>query len=170
MNFNKHVKATIKTVAHKVFILSKIRRYINEKAALSLFKTMVWPFFDYDDFIYEAANNALLTKLQRLFNRSLRVVFINREAQSRVELYRKAYVVPLEQPQFVDNRNLLTRAHNKKLLHVPYPKCEKVKNSVAYKGSILWNELSTERQQAESYDIFKNETKKYDHTRYFELN
>ena len=62
--------------------------------------------------------------------------------------------------KYVDNRNLLTRAHGKKLLLVNMPRTEKYKKSVAYKGAIAWNNLSLEAQTAESYEAFKLKCKK----------
>ena len=49
LTFTNHIKKTIKTIAHKVYILSKVRKYITEAATLTLLKTMVLPFFDYGD-------------------------------------------------------------------------------------------------------------------------
>ena len=60
----------------------------------------------------------------------------------------------------MDNRNLLTRAHGKKLLLVNMPRTVKYKKSVAYKGAIAWNNLSLEAQTAESYEAFKLKCKK----------
>ena len=64
------------------------------------------------------------------------------------------------QPKYVDNRNLLTRAHGKKLLLCPRPRTERFKNSVVYTTAKCWNELSLDEQRASSYNSFKLKTKK----------
>ena len=48
LTFTNYIKKAIKTIAHKVYILFKVRKYITEAAALTLLKTMVLPFFDYE--------------------------------------------------------------------------------------------------------------------------
>ena len=176
LTFTNHVKKTIKSVAHKVYILSRVRKYITEVAALSLLKTMVLPFFDYGDLLYESTNQTYLLKLQRLLNRALRNVFMNGSNLSVKELHVKANLVPLcdrrrvhllqfmylrsQKTEYVDNRNLLTRAHGKKLLRVNMPRTEKYKKCVAYKGAIIWNSLTIEDQSAESYNAFKMQSKR----------
>ena len=171
LTFTNHIKKTIKSIAHKVYILSKVRKYITKAATLTLLKTMVLPFFDYGDYLYESGGQNYLLKLQRLLNRALRLVFNNSNNLSVKQLHVKSNLLPLndrrnvhilqcmfqraQKSRYVDNRNLLTRAHGKKLLLVNMPRTEKYKKSVAYKGAIAWNNLSLEAQTAESYEAFK---------------
>ena len=58
------------------------------------------------------------------------------------------------QPKYIDNRNLLTRAHGKNLLLCPRPRTERFKNSVVYTTAKCWNELSLDEQHASSYNSF----------------
>ena len=55
LSFNHHVSTVIKVVAYKVNLLSKIRRYLTENVALKIYKSMILPYFDYGDVIYDAA-------------------------------------------------------------------------------------------------------------------
>ena len=55
------------------------------------------------------------------------------------------------EPRYIDNRNLITREHRKKLMVVVKPNSEKVKNSLLYKGSKLWNSLTIAHQTCETY-------------------
>ena len=176
LTFTNHIKKTIKTIAHKIYILSKVRKYITEAATLTLLKTMVLPFFDYGDYLYESGGQNYLLKLQRLLNTALRLVFNNSNNLSVKQLHVKSNLLPLndrrnvhilqcmfqraQKSRYLDNRNLLTRAHGKKLLLVNMPRTEKSKKSVAYKGAIAWNNLSLKAQTAESYEAFKLKCKK----------
>ena len=63
-------------------------------------------------------------------------------------------------PKFVDNRNLLTRNGDKKLLKVLQPSKEKTKKGIQFKGSNLWNSLSPQHQRANNYKSFKFITKR----------
>ena len=78
-----------------------------------------------------------------------------RQAHMLHFMYKRA-----QQPKFIDNRNLLTRAHDKKLLVVYQPKTEKVKSCLAYKGSIAWNMLDINIESSATSNNFKFKTKK----------
>ena len=69
-------------------------------------------------------------------------------------MYKRAKI-----PKYVDNRNLLTRAHNKKILKVLRPNLELSKHSIKFKGSVLWNSLDAGLQSASSYKSFKGKSK-----------
>ena len=73
LNFNKHIDYVRKITSHKIFTLSKIRRFIDEYTATHIYKTMISPIFDYGDVIYEGGNKGRLDKLQRIQNRGLRI-------------------------------------------------------------------------------------------------
>ena len=51
LNFNKHVNEMIKIVSHKLYLLSRIRIYLNKKASNIIFKTMVLSIMENGDII-----------------------------------------------------------------------------------------------------------------------
>ena len=102
---------------------------------------MILPYFDYADIFYEATTVQNLSKLQRLQNRALRIVTQSKATDiSTKDLHLSMNVTPLrvrrehhlmnfmykraEIQKYVDNRNLLTRAHDKKILKVLRPNLE----------------------------------------------
>ena len=120
---------------------------------------------------------ANLEKLQRLQNRALRcIVGPNHGNLSTDQLHAELKLCKLAThrkqhlanfmfkisvvPCYVDNRNLITRECKKKLMVGIKPNIEKVKGSILYKGSILWNHLSIEHQSSHTYESFKFKTKK----------
>ena len=64
------------------------------------------------------------------------------------------------QPRYVDNRNLLTRAQDKKLLLCPKANTELMKKSVLYNTAKHWNNLRLDEQQASHYSSFKAKSKR----------
>ena len=48
LSFHSHLNNTIKLVAHKIFLLHKIRSYITENAAIKIYKAMILPYLDYE--------------------------------------------------------------------------------------------------------------------------
>ena len=177
LNFTKHINNIIKTVSHKLILLSKTRQFITQAASVRIYNSMILPYMDYGDVVYQAATSDLLCKLQRLQNRALRIITkYDDNYQSTTAIHQSLRILPLSrrryvhtnnfaykrsiQPKYVDNRNLLTRAHGKKLLLCPRPRTERFKNSVVYTTAKCWNELSLDEQRASSYNSFKLKTKK----------
>ena len=72
LDFEAHAKATLKIASHKIKILSKIRMYLTETQALTIYKQKVLPYFDYGDVLYIGSYRRTLRKLQRQQNRALR--------------------------------------------------------------------------------------------------
>ena len=185
MGFEHHMKKSIQDnrpyirpyIRHnKVWLLSKLRRYVNLKSAEIIFKTMILPYFDFADIFNEATTVQILSKLQRLQNRALRIVTQSKATDiSTKDLHLSMNVTPLrlrrehhlmnfmykgaEIPKYVDIRNLLTRVHDKKILKVLRPNLELSKNSIKFKGSVLWNSLDAGLQSASSYKSFKAKSK-----------
>ena len=95
MTFHQHIGNVFKLVAHKLFLLQKCRGFLTQEIALRIYKTKVLPYFDYCDVIYSGVANTLLTKLQRLQNRGLRICLKSppRESTLRLHLYAQVYHV-----------------------------------------------------------------------------
>ena len=76
--FNAYVNNTIRLVSHKKILLHKIRCYINENAAITIYKSMILPYIDYGDIFFMKSNSAQVQKLQSLQNRALKFCFISK--------------------------------------------------------------------------------------------
>ena len=63
----------VNNISHKLYIFSKIRRFLSINAALDIYKTMVLPYFDYGDVVFMFSNGGLLKKLDRLNVRGLKI-------------------------------------------------------------------------------------------------
>ena len=49
LTFEHHANETTRMVAHKLYLLSKIRKYINTQQAITIYRSMIVPYFDYGD-------------------------------------------------------------------------------------------------------------------------
>ena len=47
LQFNDHIKNNIKKAGHKVYMLSRVRQYVNTNTALTIFKSMILPYTEY---------------------------------------------------------------------------------------------------------------------------
>ena len=175
LNFQKHVKSIIKTLSYKIYLLSKIRPFLTEKAAVLIYKSMVLPYIDYGDTFYFSCTKDLLNKLQRMQNRALKIIFrLNRRFPTK-ELHQTAGVLMLDKrremhllnlmykrskiDQYIDARSINTRAHRGTLMLIERPTLDKFRASVKFAGATLWNSLPTELQTINTYNSFRYQTK-----------
>ena len=171
LSFNYHVRTVSNMVSYKVNLLAKIRKFLDEKVALKIYKSMILPYLDYGDIIYNTASQEGLDKLQRLQNRCLKICknlsirFDTKELHSitkfpMLETRRRAHInnfmyKRLKKVSLVDTRDIRTRAHDAPLFKIKIPKNEAYKRSVQYAGAVQWNSLSKETRNVESFDRFK---------------
>ena len=73
LNFNKHIKDMKELISHKIYILSKIRKYITFEASIYIFKTMILSLIEYGDIIYNGTTQSNLDDIEKLFFRGLRI-------------------------------------------------------------------------------------------------
>ena len=148
LSMSKHISNITKQISHKVYVLGKISKYINYQAALTIYKTMILPYFDYGDIFYMNANEQLLNKLPVLQNKCLRTCLNLPPRSSTLHLHREANVANLkirrrwhlrnfmfrmkENESLVDERGINTRTHDAINFIIKQPRCEKYKSSVYY--------------------------------------
>ena len=89
LNYNKHITEMTKLISHKLFLLSKIRRYITTDACINIFKTMVLSVIEYCDIIYAG------TMQEKLFYRGLRICLNYNITTSRKILCNECTIAPL---------------------------------------------------------------------------
>ena len=170
---SKHITNITKQISHKVYVLGKIRKYmyINNQAALTIYKTMILLYFDYGDIFYMNANEQLLNKLQVLQNKCLRTCLNLPPRSSTLHLHREANVANLkirrrwhlrnfmfrmkENESLVDERGINTRTHDAINFIIKQPRCEKYKSSVYYFGATEWNAMDNTMRLMENFDEFK---------------
>ena len=73
LNFNKHISELVNIVSHKLYLLSKIRKYLTKHACTLIFKTMILALIEYRNIVYAGTTNKNLDKLDKLLYRGLRI-------------------------------------------------------------------------------------------------
>ena len=96
LNYNKHIKEMNKLVAHKLYLMSNIRKYITETACINIFKTMVLSLIEYCDIIYAGTSQGNLSNIDNLFYRGLRICVNNQAHLTIKELITKCKIAPLK--------------------------------------------------------------------------
>ena len=94
LSYKPHLATVVRNVSHKIYLLSRVRKFMSNRTALLVYKTMILPFFDYADVIYHNARVNELDKLQRLQNRALKLC-LGLHKREDTELVHRTAKVPL---------------------------------------------------------------------------
>ena len=176
LNFDKHVDVSKKLICHKLYLLSKIRKHINEATASKIFQSMIAPLIDYGDIVYSGTSQKNLDKLQALQNRGLRICINEHQSFSRDALHQRCKIPDLENRRIYnlrkymfrqkENMNLVvqreirTRRHDAIIYETSRPNLEKYKKGATYRGVIEWNGLDVDTRNIEFFKDFKIAQKK----------
>ena len=130
---------------------------MTEAVALKVYKSMILPYFDYEDVKYNTANLDCLDKIQRLQNRCLKiykefnvrsgtnelhaVTHMPMGKERRVAHVNNFMLHRLKRQHLVDTREIRTRAHDAPLFTIKISKVEAYKRSIEYAGATQWNSL-----------------------------
>ena len=171
LNFSHHIASVVKVVSYKMTLLAKMKKYLNDNSALQIYKTMLLPYFDYADVIFDQANKKDADKLQILQNKCLRICMYKDRRYSTDRAHKLANVPFLTDRRrahicnfmykrksnlaLLNRREIHTRAHDAPLFNVPIPRCEAFKRSVSFHGSNIWNGLQANLRNIDSYKSFK---------------
>ena len=82
LNYRCHTENLLKLINHKLYMFSKIRRYLNVQSAVTIYKTMILPYFDYGDIIYMSSNSPEIKKLDKNHIRGIRIGY---KIQGKIE-------------------------------------------------------------------------------------
>ena len=160
----------MKNLGFKLATFSKIRKYLNTRAALTVYKSTILPVIDYNDyfqFLWSAEKNK---KLQRAQNWGLRISFSGQrlnEAElhsaAKLDLLAARRICHLlnvmyyrsKKAKYLDGRKLPTRQFDKVKFRVINPGIRKAFRSPNYLGSQLWDMLPMETQTSPTIHKFK---------------
>lgn len=175
--FDKLLTKLITTIVHKLYLLSKMRPMLTQKAALAIYKSKIMTFFDYSAVFHYATRVPLLRKLQVLQNRAIRII-LKLPARTNVDRNhlelgiwhldnRREYFLLCTMFQlimrpdfpFLDNRDLRTRSHVGRMFRFPSNCTTTFRKSFLYVGMQCWNQLPPDVRNIITFNLFKNVVK-----------
>ena len=171
LNFKYHTDNLLNVVNHKLYMFSKIRRYLNIKSALAIYKSMIIPYFDYGDILFMSTNLPEIKKMNKLHIRGIRICLKTQGKIEEIELYKLANISNLSNRRIVHIRNfmyknknkcdikpencIITRENSGPTFNVSKPNSEVYKRNVFYSGSIEWNNLDSTERNINDFNAFK---------------
>ena len=172
LSFNYHLKYVANLISHKLYVFCKIRKYLNDHAALTIYKTMILPYFDYGDAIFMYSKSPLLKKLDKLHLRGLKISSKLDSSITDEKIFNTCQISNLENRRTVHLRNFMfnrkgqcncineednicTRNNTGPIYNVLKPNCESFKRNVCYSGAVEWNNLEANIRNSENIFMFK---------------
>ena len=167
-----------KSVLNKLFTLRKLRRYITEKCAITIYKQTILPVFDYVNFLLVSCNKSDQHDLQIIQNDALRTCYNvrRRDKMSIVNMHAKAKLLSLQQRRNIQLLGLMythksnpanlrtftrnTRGADRDTFHVERFQNCKYRNSPYFIGAELWKSIPLELTRSPTLFQFKCEMKK----------
>ena len=186
MTFTPYYNLVKRRIENKIFVLSKIRKFVDSRTALLVYKQAILPLAEYAGFVLISCNIGQRHDLQTLQNNALRLckryhlldriqieqlhdecTILGLEQRRRKQLLRLMYLHSKNEDN-IKKPVRVTRLETKLVFKTPAKCTTKYLNSPFYKGTLLWNGLSSELQRSDSVERFVNNVKKL-YIRYQEI-
>ncbi len=183
LNFNLHIEKLVKKSRQRIGCVGRVRKFITKNIALTLYKSMVLPLFDFGDILYSSASQDSLARLEIVQNNACRII-LRRDRLSHVadmlselnlmslfarrDFHLNVFMYKIQNDlikagelvflfEFLDNnRDRVTRAVSSRDLVVPFTRTIYGRKCIAVTGALSWNNMHLELKTAKSLNIFKS--------------
>lgn len=95
-SFESHINNLLSKAYNKIYMLGKIRKYIDPRTSIQIFKSYILPQLKYCDYLLISTKKATLCKLQKAVNHVLRICFKAPNGTSNFKLHASAKILPLK--------------------------------------------------------------------------
>ena len=171
LTFETHASESIRLVSHKLYLLAKIREFVDKKQAITIYKSKIMPYFDYGDIFQLGVQVKTRDMLQKLQNRALRLV-LNRDSRHNVwELHHEALIPFLDKrrdchlanmafkrsqiAKYIQTPNRQLRMYEAPIFVEYQSQNATFERSILYKGAKVWNQLTVDVRNINCYEKFK---------------
>lgn len=178
LDFQAHITQLFHGACTHVYTLQKIRKFIDTRTALIIFKAYILSRVEYGSLFCIGVNASCLDKLQKLINRGLRICLKLPYTSNVAEMHVRAKLLPLklrrcislmklmhtisrDPENIVAKRDRFTRSELGITLKCPFPYTEMFRKCISYQGPVRWNELPRVLRDIDAPDMFKVKVKDY---------
>ena len=181
LNWSAQVDATIKKCNSLLFLLCRIKIYLDIPTRKLYFNSYILPHLDYCNSIWGNCSNELLDKIIKFQKRAARLILDKDLSVPSSELFQQLGWMRFDErviykkcilmykslhnlaPSYMSNKftysydihNLDLRSTTNQTLHIPKPKLEIYRKSLSYSGPKLWNALPESVRNAPTLGSFK---------------
>ena len=163
-------------VLHKIYMLSKARKYLTLGASITVFKSMLLPYFEYGHIFLEICPDRLIEKVDRLFLRAIRIALKDYSNVDHKIILNKMKILPLNMRREISICKLMfnkiqkgevdilepaanTRIHDGRVVPWPDVSNDRFLKFIPHLGATIWNKLPSELRNIDDKGIFKSKIK-----------
>lgn len=170
LKWKTHIQSTIKKCNAQLYLLLRIKQYLDLHSRKLFFNSYILPHLDYCCTIWGNCNNELLSDIIKFQKRAARIILDKSFDTPSNELFKELNWMTFDQrikykksilvyksinepsfPMYMKNKfQTVNHRHNLNLrsvqnadLVIPKPKIEHFRKSFSYSGSKLWNDIPT---------------------------
>ena len=181
LDLNEHVSNLCKKGSQKLHALARISRYLSRDKLKIIMKTFIQSQFNYCPLTWMFHNRTLNSKINKLHERALRIVYNDdkltfqelldidnsltihhRNIQKlAIEMYKvKNHISPIPLKEIFNERSNMTELRNKRIWDMPKIRTVKYgSETIRYRGPKTWELLPVEIKEAKSLTEFKTKIK-----------
>ena len=178
LTWEDHINHLYKQLSQNLFLLSKLKPYLNTFALKIFFNAHIISRINYSQSVWSQAANSHIKRIDSLYRRAIKMIS-NEKNVSTTKKILNLNCLPLQEhfmynsvlltfkiqnnltpnylKQFITNSNRISSLN----LMVPYARIEKFKLSYSFSAPKQWNSLPKEIRGNTKIGSFKNAVKKY---------
>jgi hypothetical protein len=185
LNWKNQIDQICSKISSKIYLLSKIKKYLNLESRQLFYLGYILPLIDYCCVVWGNCSNEGLNRILKLQKRTARLILDQDPIAPSEPLFKQLGWMSIEQrikyhkyllvskclkneaPVYLKNKIQYLSDKNpyclrnvvSEKLQIPKAKTELFKKTFAYSGPKLWNELLFSIRQASSHNAFKIKVK-----------
>ena len=180
LNWNVHIENMLQKIGKMVGFLGRLRRSLSESVLNMIYKSIILPYFDYGDIVYNSAFKKDTDRLQKLQNRAGRIILkvkpechvsvaemhnalnwqlLDRRRHDHSLVFMYKIMNNLTPAYLRSEFRTVTSFYSSRLgerLFLPKPRTEYLKKSFKYRCAKAYNELPSDIKSSSTISAFKS--------------
>ena len=173
LTWNQHLELTIKKLSRNVFLLTKLKKYVQYRHLRMFFNAQVMSHLNYASTLWDGCSQLIFKKINSIHRRAVKKITNNQTLNTDQKL-QTLTILPLKKQLEFNKLLLIHKIYNEKTpsylyntitkascryysknLIIPKPKLDLYKTSLSFSGATLWNELPNSLKSITSINSFK---------------
>ena len=182
LRWNTHINKITKKISKNVFLLSKLKIYIDVNCRRMFFFAHIKPYIDYISNAWDGASQNLLVTLNSIYRRAVKMILYETQISTNAK-FAQLQILSLQQqlkfnksvfmhkiinnvaPKYLTPRvigsNNIKKESRMGTLHLPYARIDLFKNSLSFSGPKVWNTLPQNIKKIKNISPFKAALRKH---------
>lgn len=178
LTWTEHISDLGKRLSKKIFQLSKIKHFLDEKSRKLFFSAHILSLIDYASTLWDTCSESNLKVINRLYKRGVKLIMSKSGSLNNAN-YKEINILPFHKrlmfnklvcmhnviyghaPKKIRNSFNINTLRHRHLLSFPRPRNDLYKSTFLYSGGTLWNNLPTHIKDITTKTQFKKRLTQY---------